>query len=161
MKNILLTIFFSLFIFGCTRTYNCGNVNLQTAFINFEKNDLDTIIFRKYPTGNNFMDLIDSTVLVYDSTTFHQSNDTFYVQSYPLDGIKYGNDWQIYIPAKNKIISISDINSKQIKGKCGTLGEPLGCHCSNSVNSIKVNNQTVDLSNVNPNLIAYILYIQN
>ena len=96
---------------GCKKEVQCTNYNIDAAFIGFQKSDLDTIILRKYAPDNNFSQLIDSFILINDTSQL-QRNDTIRIAIRRPDAsvlMGFGNDWQIFIPSKNRVVSVSDI----------------------------------------------------
>ena len=127
---------------SCYRTSNCQNQYITPAFIGFNLSDLDSIIVRQYKKDANFLQLIDTALITFD-TTFLKStsaNDTTIVLLNHISGQeKYifpDHDWQIYIPAKNMTFSISNIISPQTEYTC------FKCNCWNPINSFMQNSQT-------------------
>ncbi len=160
MKSLPLLLLVALFLYGCAREVTCTDTNIEIGFVGFAKSDFDTVVLRKYQPDDNYQHLIDSTVFFNDSSTIFQSNDTIRVSvGYQPDGIKAGNDWQIYLPRKNRIISISSIKSEQESIKCHFTFTKSQCYCINKIYSVKLDNTPVDLSNINTNLQPYYLYI--
>jgi hypothetical protein len=143
MKRFVLLAFIGIAILtSCNRTVTCSNQYITPAFIGFTFSDLDSIIVRQYKKDGNFLQLIDTALITFD-TTFLKStstNDTTFVLLNHISGQeKYifpDHDWQIYIPAKNMTFSISNIISPQTEYSC------FKCNCWNPINSFVQNTQT-------------------
>lgn len=160
-KLSLLTISLTALLFASCGEHaiDCTDAQIRTAFINYATTDIDTFILRKYKAANNYQTLLDTfKVTEADPWQYRASNDTTTVS--PLDyvhGITAGFDWQIFIPATNKTILISDIMTEKKTGKCrlAVFGKP-PCGCLNPVYSAKINNQVVNF----PDSTIYTIYIR-
>lgn len=107
--------------------------------ISFNASEIDTLIVRKFTKGNNFSLQIDSILLDPNNVIFNAQNDTFQMVSYrgniPLLS-KY--DYQIFIPAVNRTINLTEINEPQLEGNCrGKVS------CTNIIESVKLNGNTI------------------
>jgi hypothetical protein len=161
MKKASLFLFILLSIYGCNKDVPCGDANVQMIFTSFPLSDLDTIVLRKYKLADNYQHLVDTINIFYDSSLYRQSNDTTFVSlADPMKGIKVHYDWQISIPAINRTVFISDITSEQGTIKCSNVLEPLGCFCTNKIYSLKKNSVLTNLSNQNPQMESYHIYIE-
>src|SRR6476620_4333221 len=160
MKNIITLAIISLNLLGCTKKVPCVDSDIKMAFIGFTESDLDTIVLRKFQPDDNYQHLIDTINIFYDSSLYFRSNDTMFVSVYdPIRGIKAYSDWQIFIPGTTKTVLISAIVTEQMTTKCSTLGETLNCDCLNKIYSLKRDNIFMDLSNLNPYINPYRVYI--
>jgi hypothetical protein len=146
MKKIGLIIFISVIVItGCTRTVPCLNQYITPAFVGFKLSDLETLIIREYKIDDNFLTLIDTTLFITDSTILAKgsSNDTTIVFLNFISGKeKYifpDHDWQIYMPAQNITVSISNFVSPLTDQKCTFCSTS----CSNPINSFHQNGQQV------------------
>jgi hypothetical protein len=149
-----------MLIYGCSREVPCSDNSIQLGFIGFNKSDLDTLIIRKFTPNENYQHLVDTVVYLSDTNQLNQGHDTIRIATgYQEDGIKYGHDWQIFIPGKNKTILISDIVSEQRSIKCHYTITASRCYCINKIYSVKLDNIPVDLSGVNTNMEPYFVYI--
>ena len=134
-KLSLITVVIIVVLSSCGPNM-CRDQYITPVFIGFELSDLDTIVVRQYEKGSNFHQLID-TALVTSDTTFLKSkatvNDTTFVLLNYISGReKYifpDHDWQIYLPATNLTVSISNIVSPKTEG----YSKPLVC--TNPINS--------------------------
>lgn len=159
MRTFILK--FRLFVFlalllsvisSCTREFDCDDPQLVPTFIGFTPSDIDTLIVRKYRANDNFQTLVDSFRIVYGYNGLYQSsNDTtsVYVND-GKNGIKTGFDWILFIPAKNRIVTITDIVSEKKTGSCGSgifSMDKFGCTCMNDVFSAKRDNLPIQFSN--------------
>ena len=160
MKPVVILTLIYLSALGCTKTVSCGDLNIQMAFIGFTPSDSDTIVLRKFQTGDNYQYLIDTLNIFFDSSLYHRFSDTTFVSlNEPGQGIKAYNDWQIFIPSTNRTLRISAIVTEQATTKCSTLGETLNCNCINKIYSLKNDNIFVDLSSLNQYLNPYVVYV--
>ena len=149
MKQIGLIVFISILaLTSCNRTVPCSNQYITPAFVGFILSDLDTLVVRKYKKDDNFNTLLDTALIISNSNVLSSgsSNDTTIVLLNYISGEeKYifpDHDWQIYIPAKNMVVSISKFISPQTDQKC-VLGGDLCPSCSNPINSFIQNGQQV------------------
>ena len=148
-----MSVFSLVFIFAsCTKEYDCTDLQIQPAFINFTPSDIDTFVLRKFKQKDNYQNLIDTFKVVYGYTAqYYTTHDTTSVfVSDGKNGIKAGFDWLIFIPAKNKTIFISDIVSEKKTGTCGYgifSMDKFGCSCTNDIFSAKKDNQIITFSN--------------
>ncbi len=143
MKRFAPIIFLTVVVFtGCDPRIGCSDQYITPAFIGFNLSDLDTIVVRQYKKGDNFLTLIDTSILTFDTNYLRYAtvNDTTFVLLNHISGQeKYifpDHDWQIYIPAGNTTIPISDIISPQTETTC------FNCNCWNPINSFTQNAQT-------------------
>jgi hypothetical protein len=161
MKNIIFLFIIALLMNGCKKEVQCINYNIDAAFIGFQKSDLDTIILRKYAPDNNFSQLIDSFILINDTSQL-QRNDTIRIAMRRAGAsvlMGFGNDWQIFIPSKNRVVSVSHIVAEQNSIKCGFSIDPHACDCFNKISSLKQDDSVLSLINVNTNMEGYFIYI--
>lgn len=143
LQPVALTFIFVL-LFGscrCVKEVDCYDPKILPAFIGFQLSEIDTLIVTKYKTGENFRTPIDSFTVVYGDN-FRISNDTTKVNYYPFEyGIATGFDWQIFIPAINRTVRISEILSNKKTVECPTLTR--NCGCANDLFSANIENQTI------------------
>ena len=93
--------------------------------------------------GDNFQTLLDTLIIINGGRGyFLTSNDTTIAG---FSNIMAGFDWQLYMPAKNKTVSITNIESEKRKGKrgYGIFSMDPGTDCINNIFSAKVDNQVV------------------
>lgn len=151
MKFILTTLFMSVLIASCSKEYYCIDLQIMPAFINYLPSEIDTFVIRKFKANDKFQTLIDTFVVIYGYYGLYRtSNDTTSVLiTDGKNGIRAGYDWQLFIPAKNKTILISDIISEKKKGigNWGICSLDPGPSCTNDIFSVKVNNQIINFSN--------------
>jgi hypothetical protein len=142
MVRILLIILLAILtspLFSC-RNALCGDTYIIPVFVGYSSRDLDTIVLRKFKAGSDFQVLEDTTIFTNNDTVaaYYASNDTTIVEMNILSGeYKYllpGDDWQVYLPAKNVTVSVSNIVSPQMHFKC--FGD---CGCVNQIDSFMQN----------------------
>ncbi len=133
-----------LAVISCGKEINCEDKSITPVFLKFLPSDIDTIVIRKYAINSNFINPADSITVEFGHSGYYiTNNDTTVVQLFSERlKIESGFDWQIYIPAKNKIINISEINAPKTTAKCNSgFFSKVGCGCLNPVISCKKNNQ--------------------
>jgi hypothetical protein len=159
MKIIILLTALTI-ISSCSREYNCEDNSITPVFIKYQAADIDTFIIRKYVLNSNFSNQTDSVIITLGYSGYYiTNNDTTVVQLFGERlKIESGFDWQIFIPAKNKVVNITAINSPQTTGKCNTgFFSKLGCACFNPIVSCKLDNQYFAFAAAN----SYAIYINN
>jgi hypothetical protein len=136
----ILLIYLSSFAFLSGCNYQCSDRHITPLFIGFLPADLDTLIFKAYVSNDNYQHLVKTITVIasqgagIDTT----ANDTTVIKATVIDPTYYitpGYDWQIYIPAKNRTVSISNIVSPQSEGH--SKG------CWNPINSLVQDSQLV------------------
>ena len=137
---------------GCGKEYDCADPQLIPALIGFAPSDIDTLIIKKYKSNDNFQTLVNSFRIVNSlSGQYQSSNDTTYIYlRNEKNGIYAGFDWILFIPARNRVVTIADIVSEEKTGVCGSgifSMDKFGCTCTNQVFSAKRDNQLIQFSN--------------
>ena len=138
MKKIITPLLIlSVCLMGCP-VHTCQPNYISPAFIGFAPADIDTIVLRAYTRGDSFQHLVDTVVITdHYSTIYTTSNDTTIVDvnsSDPNHFINPNYDWKIYIPAKHRAVSISNIMTDATQGGRG---------CSNPIISFVQDGQTI------------------
>ena len=160
IATFILIILFS----SCSKEYNCSDSQITPAFINYLPSDIDTFVLRKFKAKDNYQTLIDTFVVKRGYNTNYQTfNDTTSV-SIPggVNGIIAGFDWQLFIPAKNKTVLISDIISEKETGRrgWGIFSMDPGSFCYNNIYSAKIDNQLINFPNFNNEIGNVPIYIR-
>jgi hypothetical protein len=144
-------IYFIAIIFLFSSVYSCGTYKcsqadgLKICTISLTPEDIDTIILRKFTKGSGFTNKIDT--LIMDSTnTFFEftrfSKDTSSLVIFKPDMlIKSKYDYEIYIPAVNKLVKITEINEPRQKEKKGLFNTDK-TYCVNVIQSYKIDGKT-------------------
>jgi hypothetical protein len=126
MKTLrkLILLFLVLSFYGCD--YFCRDMYINLAFVGFDSTDIDTIILRQYQPNNRFENPIDTFLITRNNRPyiFTTINDTTII--YANNGndsahVTNGYDWDVYVPAKNKTVHISNIVRAPGTGKHGCL----------------------------------------
>ena len=143
-NSMLITFGLMLLIVGgcrCRKEVQCFDKKIQPAFVGFQPSEIDTLIIRKFQASDNFQKRLDSFT-IFQGDAYRTAGDTTKIVYYPLEnGIVTGFDWQIFIPALNRTILISEILSNKKTIECGTLARD--CGCANDLLSAKVNDQPI------------------
>jgi hypothetical protein len=132
--------FFSLIVLLAlfTSCHNCIcalSEGLRLGLISFDSTEIDTMIIRKFDKGSNFSHLIDTSQWDRSKVAFYSYNDTFQMGAF-LGGILLQSkfDYQVFIPAVNRTINITEINEPQLEGDCrGKVA------CGNIITSVRLN----------------------
>jgi hypothetical protein len=147
-KKIPAVLISIIVLTGCARTVPCLNQYITPAFVGFTFADLDTLIIREYKKDDHFLTLLDTALIITSDNILSRgsSNDTTVVLLNYISGQeKYifpDHDWQIYIPSKNMLISMSNFVSPQKDKKC-VVGGDLCPACSNPIDSFLQNGKQV------------------
>jgi len=114
----------------CKKRTFCSNEQIKIAFTGYDRSSIRTVILKRYDVGDKVMNkAIDSAQLVNNTpvNVVAGKPDTSWLSSYTitsgsLQGVSYGNDWVIYLPAISKTIRFTDIytgDNRFVKVKCG------------------------------------------
>jgi hypothetical protein len=139
IKIISIVGVLSVFLIGC-HVYSCEPNLINPTFIGFSATDIDTVILRAYEPNDNYQHLVDTFRVFKNKAVYTTMHDTTIVYlNVVYDGIanqiiKAGFDWQIYIPAKKRTVSISNIMTD------ATVGQH---HCFNDITSFVQDGQTI------------------
>ena len=141
---IVVCMLLSILLIGCSKDYYCSDVRIVPMFIGYSQTDIDTILVKQYSPNENFQTLIDSFEIVNEySTNYVFLHDTIGVFYNTFKEIKAGFDWQISIPAINKNLWITHIDTEKRTMRCNwgifSMGRT-NCTCSNRIFSLQMNN---------------------
>lgn len=129
----------------CKKRAFCSNEQIKIAFTGYDRSSIRTVMLKRYSVGDKVMNkAIDSAQLVNNTpaSTIAGKPDTSWLSSYTLtsgglQGIGYGNDWVVYLPAINKSIRFTDIyvgDNRFVKVPC----KDNETRCSNNIKSYAV-----------------------
>jgi hypothetical protein len=140
MKKAILIFTVIIGLLSCQREIECRDPDTDLSFIAFSQSTLDTIILRKYTKGGNFQNQIDTSIYSSSNSFFSFRGDTSDLSLRNGQHIlKFDFDWQIFLPAINRTILITDIKKIDKTQPCGSFSTH--CICDDEVASIKVDNQ--------------------
>jgi hypothetical protein len=135
---------------SCVREQPCFNRPINPSFVGFALSEVDTLILKRFPANDSFSVPIDSFVVFAPYSQYQVAHDTINVNilagvdSLPLftGQIQTGFDWQIFIPAVNRTISLSHISSENRSVKCHTgfplVDDKVVCSCGNLILYLQV-----------------------
>ena len=153
LKSILNAIITtSIALISCSKSYNCVDPGIKPTFVGFTMTELDSLVLRQYKPNTNFQTLLGISSYNNYRLDYFQSNDTIRVFfSNPFVQIVPGYDWQLYIPSKNRIVSISNItsNHKTGYGNWGIFKIDPGTGslpCENDIFSYQVDGKEINVS---------------
>ncbi len=147
-RLLLLFSIIVIVITSCKRSLPCFNDFITPVFVGFKWTDLDTIVVRQYKKGDAFQSLIDTVLIISDSNVLSNpsSNDTtaipFNKVCCDYKYLKSDSDWEIYLPALNRVVKISNIISPQKYKEC-IFGGDLCPDCKNPIDSFLQDGQQV------------------
>ena len=152
-KQLIYTVlfFFAFPAFYACGSYNCGEAEgLRISTIGFTAAEIDTIILRKFTKGSGFASKID-TLSVNSSNALFQfpytTKDTSFMGVLSPDVLlKSKYDYEIYIPAVNKLVSITAISEPQQKMRKGFLSTTKE-YCINAIQSFQQDGRMVTPQN--------------
>ena len=103
---------------GCCKPY-CPDANdiHQIGFKNIPPDQLDSLLFRAFAKGNNFVSPIDSFIM-YPSEINHNNNNNI-AWVYPEKNIDIQKDWEIRLLSTNAKYKIADFGVSEEKCGCG------------------------------------------
>lgn len=115
---------------SCGKSYQCPKENLAPAFVAYADTEIDTIVLRRFKTGSNFSQQVDSTVLSISNCVFSKHTDTVMLFANDLKNrINDGYDWQVFNPFYQRTISITAMAFKIEESHSGGLFsmDPAAC----------------------------------
>lgn len=129
----------------CKKRTFCSNEQLKVAFTGFDRSSIRTVILKRYTTGDKEkIKALDSAQLVNNTpvSPVVGKPDTSWLSNYTLtsgslQGISYGNDWVVFLPAINRTFRFTDIyeaDNRYVKVKCGDNDTK----CVNSIKSYAI-----------------------
>jgi hypothetical protein len=137
MKKILLLIIFIITLLSCSREIECQDPPINLSFIAIPQTALDTIVLRKFTKDDLFRNLVDSLKV---KTYITNRGDTSIVSlGDPFYYVTPGFDWQIFLPAINRTVALTEINKRDKTGKCAAM--TTDCFCDDEILGLKVDNQ--------------------
>jgi hypothetical protein len=142
MSSIIKILLIIATLASCRGVMPCDKSEIIPVFIGFSSGDLDTVILKKFKKGDNFTQLLESSIFVrggIDSNRFYTFSDTTIIDFNTVcctkENLIPDFDWQLVLPYKKDTIAISDIVSPQTESDC------FKCYCINPINSIIQNGQ--------------------
>lgn len=137
MKKILLLPILILTLLSCSREIECQDPPINLSFIAIPQTALDTLVLRKFTKDDNFRNRVDSLKV---KTYINSRGDTSIVSlGDPFYYVTAGFDWQIFLPAINRTIALTEINKRDKTGKCAAMSTD--CFCDDEILGVKVDNQ--------------------
>lgn len=148
-KYLIASLLISALLPACTREYDCVDPQIPFTFVRFAPSDIDTLVFKRYKEKDSYRQLLDSFLVVYGrQTQYLSTNDstTIWVTD-GKNGIKAGFDWIIDIPARNRQVAVSGIESERKRGRrnYGIFSLDPAPDCTNRVFSLMVDNNRINI----------------
>ena len=125
---------------SCCRKEDCETGYLNITVINFNQQESDTFILRRFKSNTNYNQLVDTLLLARNFNSNYTDNglDTSFVLLYESNPfrISTGYDYELFFPATNTRRRISSIReTKNQQTVCVTKS---GTRCYNSINSYQL-----------------------
>jgi hypothetical protein len=146
MKWMLALSAVSLLVSSCGKKCPCEPTPILPAYVAYAPSEIDTIVVRRFVKGSNFSQRIDSVMLTPANAGYVTKGDTtqIYMATGPIR-ITDNNDWQIFNPYDNKLITISEISIEERETHCGGIFSMDRQPCFSLVSSFKKNGVTSTL----------------
>jgi hypothetical protein len=143
-KNPVLALISGVIILlSCRRPEPCQEATSILNFVSFSNTETDSIVLKQYVKNGAFDSLMNSTVITRNNSIYNSSNDTLHIQT-PNDG-EYGLqsafDYEVYMPAANKLFQISHITEQPTEINMGLSLDKRGC--VNPVKSYTLNGKVI------------------
>jgi len=133
-----------VFLVSCGKLHQCPTENLFPSYIAYADSEIDTIILRRFKTGTNFSQLIDSSRLSIVNCVFSKKTDTVTLFANDFKNrINEDFDWQIFNPYDQRVISISDMQFQIEETRSGGLFSMDPSACISPITSYKRDNITI------------------
>ena len=129
---------------SCGNTYQCPKETLITTYVSYAITEVDSVIVRRFTSGSNFTQKVDSTILTSNNCTFSRRSDTvelFIPDSKNRFTDEY--DWQIVNPFDQKTVSITDMVFQVEEHKSGGLFSMDPGACFSPILTYKLDNTVV------------------
>jgi hypothetical protein len=165
MIKLTLIPLVTFVLFSSCKSKQCGPNYITPVFVGFSPADIDTFVIREYKPNDNFLDLLDTVVITNPASgKYTTSNDTTVVmvnlKNLTDNYLSQNADWQIYIPSKNRTVSIASITAPQKEE--GFLSDG---YCVNPITSFMQDGQVTSAQQINSSStwgnIGYVAYINN
>ncbi len=147
-KVLIFVLLLCSMVISCRKEFECTDPNIELVFINYSQPDIDTFVVKKFNPRNNFLVIIDSFTIGKNlNANYLIHNDTTNIRFNGSLLINAAFDWQIFIPAKNKTIFLSEILIEKRTETSGSINFDVNSpRCRNNVKSAKVDGQIVGFS---------------
>lgn len=143
----IIMLFSAAAVFCACGSYNCGEAEgIRIATVGLTAAEIDTIILRKFTRGSNFSSRIDTLSLNSSNAVFqfpYTTKDTSFLGILNPDVLlKSKYDYEIFIPAVNKLVRITAISEPQQRMKKGLFNSTKE-YCVNTIQSFQQDGQMV------------------
>lgn len=133
---LLWVIVMALATQSCNKSGNedCPFLAPKMIYVGFTEDESDTMVIRRFEKNSNFLKLLDTvTITRAHIQRIEVGKDSMRLEpdNYPnLNAGFYLNDWQIYFPAANRTVSVTDATPQFTQEK-----EP-SAQCQSYVSSV-------------------------
>jgi len=110
---------------SCSRECPCELASAPFQVVSFSPAESDTVIVRRFTKGTNFQTLNDSALIDRANSNYTlRGADTLELGARDTTGhITSGFDYEIYIPAVNKLTKITKVTEEYEEGRCGRCSD--------------------------------------
>ena len=143
----IIMLFFAAAAFCACGSYNCGEAEgMRISTVGLTAVEIDTMILRKFTKGSNFTSRIDTLSINPSNALFqfpYTTKDTSFMGVLSPDILlKSKYDYEIFIPAVNKLVRITAISEPQQRMKKGLFNTTKE-YCVNAIQSFQQDGQMV------------------
>ncbi len=120
--SALFSVVFLITTFGCGHKYTCPKEYLSPVYISYSLPEIDTLILKRFKSGTNFSELVDSVLITYNNCTYFSQRDTISL-FINREEYRFSNafDWELTNPTDRKTVSISNMQFDLVETKSGGL----------------------------------------
>ncbi len=152
----IISIFILITVTACTKKCPCYPARIYLNYIGFLNSETDTVIIRRFQKGSSFLLIKDTGILSINNSGYYPHNDTMHIRTDVESLIlRSGFDYELFLPATNKLSRISDINEELKEDYC--ISRNLN-GCINPISSFKLDGQPALMNPAYPNVYKTINY---
>jgi hypothetical protein len=126
LQTLALTA--TIVLYSCSKTEECLPDYVQPVLISYSQSDMDTIVFRRYITGTNFQQQVDSVFIkeIRILEPYPIGDSTYlFIRKNLLFNLHSGYDYEIYIPSTRRLVRVTEIvESPRVQKKRGFITSP-------------------------------------
>ena len=137
--------------------YPCQrSIGMRLAFVSFTEAETDTIVVKRFIKGTKLGQLLDSAVVDTALVKYTNRGDTLFPSELHAATLLTSlYDYQVLIPDRNRMFTITDITEEEKKGRAGFLS-PARDACYNPIRAYTLNGS---IKTLEPN--REVVYLDN
>jgi hypothetical protein len=128
-----------ILLYSCSK-YSCQrSIGLRLAFVSFTEAETDTVILKRYVKGSNFNQQIDTALIDTSLVKYASRGDTLFPSELHTQTLLINlYDYQVVVPAANKVFTVTDIEEEEKKVKRGFFSSTRDA-CYNPIRAYTLN----------------------